>query len=94
MMASMREEARVSKEQEKILWEAIEQIVLRCAQVGITLNVAEEADLLEPQFPMIGKRLICDMLIAAALAENLPIEMLDTEESCRDPDRHSDSTAA
>ena len=64
----------------------IEQIVERAERTGATLGIAAEADRLALQFPDISKRLICDMLIAAGFKEDLPIELMDTEESCRDPD--------
>ena len=63
----------------------IAQIADRAQQTGTMLSVAQEADRLAEEFPDISKRLICDMLIAAGFREDLPIDMIDTVESCRDP---------
>jgi hypothetical protein len=62
----------------------IAQIVEDAERTGATLSIAQEANRLAVRFPGVSKRLICDMLIAAGLKEELPIEMMDTEESCRD----------
>ena len=67
------------------LGDEIAQIVQYCLREGATLSIADEAHRLSPRYPTISKRLICDLLIAAAFAVNLPIEMLDTEDSCSDP---------
>lgn len=65
----------------------IHRIIQRCLAGDRALHVADEADRLEPLYPAVRKRLICDKLIAAAFAEGLPLEMLDAEDSCRDPDK-------
>jgi hypothetical protein len=62
----------------------IEQIVRESEREGTTLQIAEEADRLAALFPDVNKRMICDMLIAAGLRDDLPLEMIDTQESCRD----------
>ena len=59
-------------------------IVQRCLREDRTLMVADEADRLAPRYPDVSKRDLCDMLIAAAFAVRLPIELMETEESCRD----------
>jgi hypothetical protein len=63
----------------------IERIVQHCLREGATLSIAGEADRLSQRYPTVSKRLLWDLLIAAAFAVNLPIEMLDAEASCRDP---------
>ncbi len=62
----------------------IRHIAERAERTGSTLSVAAEADRLAEQFPDISKRLICDMLIAAGFKEDLPLDLIDTKESCRD----------
>jgi hypothetical protein len=63
---------------------AIADIAARAERTGRTLSIAEEADRLAERFPDISKRLICDMLIAAGLKQDLPLDMIDTDDSCRD----------